>query len=133
MWKCPSCSKENSERICPACGFDQSKDFIAFRTVSYVPPNDAQMYQKSFDGIRKEVYDDGSWYEGEFKDGKRHGHGTYVYSNKDRYVGEFYEGMRHGKCVYYCWSGEVYIRMFFWDLKYNIELPKKILNMQINF
>ena len=31
-------------------------------------------------------------YEGEFKDGKRTGHGTYSFANGDKYVGSFING-----------------------------------------
>ena len=109
MWKCPVCSNEmNKERLCKSCGFDSSKDFIQYRTLFVVPEEDVSKYMESLTNIRKIEYDDGSWYEGECKNGKPHGKGTYVYSNGDRYVGEFQEGLRHGNCVYYCWSGEIY-------------------------
>lgn len=35
-------------------------------------------------------------YEGEMRDGKRHGRGTYVWANGDRYDGEWRNGNRHG-------------------------------------
>ena len=39
---------------------------------------------------------EGDSYTGEFKDGLRHGLGTYTYSSGDVYVGEWIEGEMHG-------------------------------------
>ena len=33
-------------------------------------------------------------YEGEFKDGKKHGQGTYTISSGGKYIGEWKDGMR---------------------------------------
>ncbi len=35
---------------------------------------------------------DGDKYVGEWKDGKRHGEGTYTWSDGDKYVGEYKDG-----------------------------------------
>ena len=58
--------------------------------------------------IRK-TYDDGSWYEGEMKDGIRHGQGTYFWKSGDKYVGEWKNGKRDGKGTMYYASGKKYI------------------------
>lgn len=42
-------------------------------------------------------YQDGSRYEGGFKDRQPQGQGTFYYPNGDRYVGQFNDGMPHGK------------------------------------
>ena len=42
------------------------------------------------------TYDDGSTYEGEFKDGKVHGHGTYVWPDGTTYTGDFVDGLPEG-------------------------------------
>jgi hypothetical protein len=51
---------------------------------------------------------DGGKYEGEFKDGKRHGQGTGTYLNGEKYVGEFKEGKRHGQGTYTYSDGSKY-------------------------
>ena len=43
-------------------------------------------------------------YDGEYRDGKRHGFGVYRWSNQDRYEGEWDSGKRQGSGVYY-WPG----------------------------
>ena len=46
------------------------------------------------------TYGKGEWegdkYEGKWKNGKRHGHGTYTWSNGVKFVGEWKDGKRHG-------------------------------------
>ena len=53
------------------------------------------------------TYGEGKWegekYEGEFKDGYRHGQGTYSWSDGDKYVGEFKDDKPNGKGTY-TWS-----------------------------
>ena len=55
-------------------------------------------------------------YEGDFRDGKFHGKGTYSYvsgTNKgDKYVGEFKDNKIHGKGTYRYASGDKYIGEF---------------------
>ncbi len=47
--------------------------------------------------------EDGEWkeirYEGDYKDGKRHGRGVYVGANGDRYEGDWKDGKAHGRGV----------------------------------
>ena len=43
-----------------------------------------------------EKYSNGDEYKGEFKDGIRHGQGTYTWKNGDEYKGEWKDGIRHG-------------------------------------
>lgn len=66
----------------------------------------------------------GSYYEGEFKDGerlsngvltfKRHGHGVQVWPNGDKFVGEYKDGCRHGEGVKSNKAGKV-ISKGTWD------------------
>ena len=53
------------------------------------------------------TYGKGKWegekYEGEFKDGYRHGQGTYTWSNGDKYIGEFNNDKPNGQGTY-TWS-----------------------------
>ena len=41
----------------------------------------------------------GDVYDGEFKDGKRHGHGVYTWSYGGVYDGEWKDGKQHGQGV----------------------------------
>ena len=44
----------------------------------------------------KQIYSSGDWYEGELKNGLRHGKGIYQYANGDHYEGGFSEGKFDG-------------------------------------
>ena len=53
----------------------------------------------------------GNKYVGEYKNGKRHGNGTFIYGPKsewagDKYVGEFKDGKRYGQGTYTWANGE---------------------------
>ncbi len=43
----------------------------------------------------------GDRYEGEWKDGKRDGRGTYYSANGDRYEGQWKDNKQHGRGTYY--------------------------------
>jgi len=47
-------------------------------------------------------------YEGEYRAGRRHGHGLSMMANGDRYRGDYREGQRHGDGVYIWASGDRY-------------------------
>ena len=47
-------------------------------------------------------------YEGEMRDGKRHGRGTYVWANGDRYEGEYRDGHEHGRGTFVWANGDRY-------------------------
>eukprot|EP00360_Condylostoma_magnum_P001634 CAMPEP_0168316640 /NCGR_PEP_ID=MMETSP0210-20121227/17671_1 /TAXON_ID=40633 /ORGANISM="Condylostoma magnum, Strain COL2" /LENGTH=59 /DNA_ID=CAMNT_0008301455 /DNA_START=197 /DNA_END=376 /DNA_ORIENTATION=+ len=51
----------------------------------------------------------GSYYKGEWLNGKQHGFGRYIFENGDYYEGEFYDGKMNGKgtMVYYS-KGSIY-------------------------
>ena len=46
-------------------------------------------------GKGKFIYQDGSFYEGEFKNGNRNGYGIYKYNNGDIFKGEYKDGKRY--------------------------------------
>ncbi len=48
------------------------------------------------------------YYEGEWKDGKRHGRGTYYIANGDRYEGEWKRGERNVRLTWYFTNGDRY-------------------------
>ena len=53
-------------------------------------------------------YLDGAIYDGEVKDGKKHGRGKYNFSNGDSYEGNFVNGDFEGHGVYRCVDGSSY-------------------------
>jgi cell division septation protein DedD len=46
------------------------------------------------------IYADGSEYDGEWKDDKTNGHGTYAYADGGEYVGQWKKGKKHGQGTY---------------------------------
>ena len=61
---------------------------------------------------RTVTYTDGSRYEGEIRNGQRHGHGTYTYPNGDRYEGQWLNGNRTGRGTYTWADGGRYVGQF---------------------
>ena len=65
------------------------------------------------EGLGSLTYPDGGKYEGEFKDSKEHGQGTYTFGKGkwegDKYVGEFKDGMYHGQGTYTWSDGRKYV------------------------
>ena len=55
------------------------------------------------------TFSNGDQYVGEFKDGKRHGQGTYTYVSGATYVGEFKNGRKHGKGTMTYAYGDQYV------------------------
>jgi hypothetical protein len=43
-----------------------------------------------------ETWADGGRYEGEYRDGEKHGRGTFIWANGNRYEGEFRDDKFHG-------------------------------------
>jgi len=60
----------------------------------------------------------GNRYVGQFKDGKRHGYGTYQFANGDRFEGEYLNGKREGYGTYQFKKGDRYVG-YFHDGKYH--------------
>ena len=50
----------------------------------------------------------GATYTGAFKDGKRHGHGTYTGADGTAYTGEWKDGKLNGYGTYTDWDGHEY-------------------------
>ena len=67
--------------------------------------------------LTKNIYPDGSWYEGELLNGRRHGKGKYYYKNGDWYEGEFKDNLRHGKGTQHYISGDKYVGDWKYDYK----------------
>ena len=49
------------------------------------------------------------FYEGEWKDGKKHGYGLYKYYDGTIYEGEWKDGKKHGEGTYYNPFGNTYL------------------------
>ena len=62
------------------------------------------------------IWENGTRYIGEWKDGKQHGQGTYTYGKGegegDKYVGEFKSGYRNGQGKYIWSDGDKYVGKF---------------------
>ena len=64
-------------------------------------------FLKNCDNVVKKKFDD-SEYEGQMKDGKKHGKGITRWTDGDVYQGEYKEGKMHGKGIYKFSSGKTY-------------------------
>jgi hypothetical protein len=60
----------------------------------------------------------GNRYEGEMKDGKRHGKGKMDFANGDKYIGDWFDGNRTGQGVYIHANGDRYEGQFKDDKKH---------------
>lgn len=68
-------------------------------------------YAESFafsEHMQLETYANDAVYDGEWKDGKKHGHGVCTYANGDRYDGEWSNNKKHGRGVYTFANGDKY-------------------------
>jgi len=58
------------------------------------------------------TFENGANYIGEWKQGKRHGQGTYNYASSDKYVGGWKDGKRQGQGAYTYSNGARYVGEF---------------------
>ena len=65
--------------------------------LSFNRDNAVPTYMGSFTGKTKFFYDDGSVYDGDFKDGQMHGIGKMTFPNGITYEGEWSNGKENGK------------------------------------
>lgn len=56
-------------------------------------------------GHGKIVYNNGTYYDGEFLHDKRHGQGVFVWADGRKYVGKWQKGKQHGKGAMYTIKG----------------------------
>ncbi len=68
--------------------------------------NDVSKFNNCFADV---TFANGDKYAGEFKDGKKHGQGTYTYASGDKYVGEYKDGKANGQGTYTYANGEKYV------------------------
>ena len=62
-------------------------------------------------------YSNGNTYQGQWKNNKRHGQGTYVFRTGHKYEGSFRNNLKHGKGTYYWPEGIKYVGNFVNDKK----------------
>ena len=68
-------------------------------------------------GKGKFTYDDGSIYEGQFKDGCFNGFGIYKWTNGDHFEGMYKDDVRNGEGKYYYSNGDTFIGKYKNDLR----------------
>lgn len=68
-------------------------------------------------GFGKQIWKDGAKYEGEWREGKANGKGTFYHLNGDVYEGEFVDDRANGYGVYYHKNGSKYTGYWRNDLK----------------
>jgi hypothetical protein len=81
-------------------------------------PADQNAYRHMCFGTYTIPYLVGATYVGEFRDNRRHGHGTFTWTNGDRYVGEFRNDERHGQGTYTYANGERYVGGYIAGLRF---------------
>ena len=58
-------------------------------------------------------------YKGEYKDGKRHGYGTYIWKDEKfkgtKYIGNWQQNQMHGKGTMFFGNGDRYVGEFMYD------------------
>ncbi len=72
-----------------------------------LPPCPINGYRHNCFGI--DTFASGNKYEGEYKDNKRSGQGTFTFANGDKYVGEYKDGNRNGLGTYTFSDGNKYV------------------------
>ena len=65
----------------------------------------------------KYTYHDGNDYVGEFKDGKRNGHGAATFADGNKYIGEWKDGKRNGQGTFTFADGAKYVGEFKDDMR----------------
>ena len=68
------------------------------------------------EGIGIAVYSDGDIYEGCWKNGRWNGKGRNIFDDESYYIGEFKDGLRHGCGILYFVKGESY--KYFYEPRY---------------
>lgn len=61
-----------------------------------------------FHGKGRHVWPDGSYYEGDWRNGRKQGQGTYVSEENLKYTGAWHDGKRHGKGIQEYANGDSY-------------------------
>lgn len=72
---------------------------------------EGELKDGKLNGFGTYTFNNGDKYEGHWKDGKKHGHGTYTHP-LGTYVGDWVNDKRHGNGITYLTSGSVYEGQF---------------------
>lgn len=83
-------------------------------------PNSTKHVPATMENIKIGEYreNQGSYYEGLFKENKKHGFGKFVFQNLDIYIGQFKEDLISGKGIYKYSDGRIYEGEFFENAKH---------------
>ena len=94
--------------------------FLFFSLNSHALPKcegkDSTKWNKCYGVLSAE----GRTYEGEWRNGKGHGKGSYTFPNGEKYIGEYKEGEVHGKGTLTFPDGEKWVGEFSKDAPWNI-------------
>ena len=71
------------------------------------------------EGFGKYTYLDGEKYEGDWRNGKYHGHGTLTFPDGTKYEGKFKDGKENGQGTYTWSSGSRYVGEWKDDKEWN--------------
>lgn len=91
------------EKISPKFGMWENNNFLYKYETTGCVEGDCEHGKGVF------VWNDGSRYEGDFKNGERNGTGVYYYNSGAKYVGEQKNGGRNGVGTYYYPNGDKFI------------------------
>jgi len=81
-------------------------------TASVVAPDGMMTYEGEFrdgrrHGLGKQIYASGDVYDGGWENGRQHGRGVYHFTNGDKYYGIWKEGRYHGQGVFHYTNGSI--------------------------
>ena len=65
-----------------------------------IKKSDISVLLEKLDDLQHKKYPDGSSYYGQFKEGLRHGFGTYTHKGGDEYKGAWLDGKYNGHGIY---------------------------------
>ena len=69
-------------------------------------------HSKALKQSSKSYLDSTGIYVGEYKYGKRHGHGTTTYANGNKHIGEYKDGKKHGQGTWTHPDGSMYVGLY---------------------
>ncbi len=108
--------KEDCKRIFNTYIYDPSFTGSGFNSsyVSFAIGEDLPFYKGKYKNGEKHgkgtyYYKSGSIFNGKYKEGKKDGKGTYVWSGGDRYIGDYKDDKKDGKGTYIWWHEDKYI------------------------
>jgi hypothetical protein len=70
---------------------------------------EGEWHNGRLDGYGTMLHPKGDQYAGQYKSGEFNGQGTYTFANGDKYVGEYKDGNKHGQGTFFTASGNKYV------------------------